>query len=344
MTQIDFAATQLFSHGPSARHAIIETHDPIVVNDRFALEFAPHQFEVTNRRPFRTVAHKARMDRVTLYQVSSSADVRITTRPVGDYFIFYIPLRGRVRIKRTHGTVNIAPGQIGIINPSEQYCLRKLDDCTQLTLKVRRADIEREARELFGDLSGEPFAFKADQPISVETCPLLLRLLDMIYADLFAQKGSLGNPDCAAAMETLLARLILREMPSNYVALPQTDAMSAAGGPAPYYVTRAEKAIGANARRDLTVAELVEVSGVSARSLYAGFQRFRGVSPMRYLKEVRLERVRAELIEIGRGAAERRTLTAIAGDWGFHHMGDFSSDYRQRFGELPSETLRKAGR
>ena len=48
-------------------------------------------------------------------------------------------------------------------------------------------------------------------------------------------------------------------------------------------------------------------------------------------------RARAEL----EAAPPETGVTAIALKWGFVHLGRFAQDYRRRYGELPSETLRR---
>jgi transcriptional regulator GlxA family with amidase domain len=57
---------------------------------------------------------------------------------------------------------------------------------------------------------------------------------------------------------------------------------------------------------------------------------------MRYLRNAGLDRVREEL----RRASAEESVTAIAMNWRFSHMGWFSRQYRDRFGESPSQTLR----
>lgn len=61
-----------------------------------------------------------------------------------------------------------------------------------------------------------------------------------------------------------------------------------------------------------------------------------GISPIRYLKILRLNRVREAL----RACARSATVFDIAADHGFWHMGHFSAQYRALFGETPSQTLR----
>ena len=59
---------------------------------------------------------------------------------------------------------------------------------------------------------------------------------------------------------------------------------------------------------------------------------------MAYLKQKRLEAARKTLL-----AAEPSTtsITEVATQWGFCHLGRFARDYRQLFGELPSETIKR---
>lgn len=94
-------------------------------------------------------------------------------------------------------------------------------------------------------------------------------------------------------------------------------------------------------RRDMpvTVADLCVEAGVSRRTLQYSFQEVLGVSPVQYLRAVRLNGVRRELKRAGPG--ER--VGDVAARWGFWHLSQFSADYRRMFGELPSET-RRAGR
>jgi transcriptional regulator GlxA family with amidase domain len=59
---------------------------------------------------------------------------------------------------------------------------------------------------------------------------------------------------------------------------------------------------------------------------------------MTYLQSVRLDRAHESL---RRADPTRLTVSAVAHRWGFAHLGRFASAYRLRFGEPPSETLRK---
>lgn len=105
---------------------------------------------------------------------------------------------------------------------------------------------------------------------------------------------------------------------------------------APAFVKRIERYIEDNADQPITIVDLAEHAGVSSRSIFNGFRRFRNTSPMLYLKEVRMRRVNEELKRL---SPSDTTVTAVAYHWGFTHLGHFTTDYKRRFGESPSQTL-----
>ena len=106
---------------------------------------------------------------------------------------------------------------------------------------------------------------------------------------------------------------------------------------APKHIERAYEYIMANFAEDVSVDDIVQVSGVSARALFAGFKRYKGVSPMVALKTRRLQAVHAEL----KNPMPGDTVTRIAFNWGFTHMGNFARDYQNMFGEKPSATIHR---
>jgi AraC family ethanolamine operon transcriptional activator len=86
----------------------------------------------------------------------------------------------------------------------------------------------------------------------------------------------------------------------------------------------------------ISVPELAKAVGVSRRVLERGFQETVGVSPQRYLRWSRMNRLHRELRAAHSPGA---TVTRLAQCWGFTELGRMAGEYRQLFGELPSETL-----
>ena len=88
----------------------------------------------------------------------------------------------------------------------------------------------------------------------------------------------------------------------------------------------------------LYVTDLCVATGMRERTLGYAFQKVMGMSPVAYLTRLRLHRVRQALRMATYGST---TVSAEALSWGFWHFGDFSRAYKECFGELPSETLRR---
>jgi AraC-like DNA-binding protein len=105
----------------------------------------------------------------------------------------------------------------------------------------------------------------------------------------------------------------------------------------PRSVRRALDAMHANVGHNWSVAELAAVAGISGRTLQRQFLSFLGKTPRAVLRDIGFERARRELLQ----GSPRARITDIALSCGFPHCGRFSIEYRRRFGETPSQTLKR---
>lgn len=87
----------------------------------------------------------------------------------------------------------------------------------------------------------------------------------------------------------------------------------------------------------LSVGRIARACGLSARSLHRVTTRKFGVAPMVLVRRARLQMARAEL----EAPVPGTTVTTAAVRCGLTHLGRFSRDYALRFGEPPSQTLRR---
>jgi AraC-like DNA-binding protein len=102
----------------------------------------------------------------------------------------------------------------------------------------------------------------------------------------------------------------------------------------------AEEIMHARSDEPLSMAAVARELGLGLRSLQLEFMEARAMGPRDVLLRMRLERARERLL--ADGPAE--TVTTIALDCGFAHLGRFPAAYRQAFGELPTETLARSRR
>ena len=105
----------------------------------------------------------------------------------------------------------------------------------------------------------------------------------------------------------------------------------------PRHLRKAVERLEADPARAWTVGEIAAGSGVAPRTLQRQFRRFLGCLPMQFVRDLRLDRARSEVLRATAG----KGVTEIAMRCGFNHFGRFAAQYRQRYGECPSVTLRK---
>jgi AraC-like DNA-binding protein len=136
----------------------------------------------------------------------------------------------------------------------------------------------------------------------------------------------------AVLLEELLSDLILRATP----ALREERVLPAAW----LRVRMAEEIMRARSDEPLSIAAVAHDVGVGLRSLQLAFLEARAMGPRDVLQQMRLERARERLLSAG----PSDTVTSIALDCGFAHLGRFPAAYRMAFGELPTETLARSRR
>nr|WP_249127561.1 helix-turn-helix domain-containing protein [Bradyrhizobium lablabi] len=90
-------------------------------------------------------------------------------------------------------------------------------------------------------------------------------------------------------------------------------------------------------KRDIGIAELAAAAGLSGRALQRQFRAFLGKTPLEALHDVRFEDARRQLLR----AAPGTKVMDVAARCGIAHFGRFSIEYRRRYGETPSQTLKR---
>ena len=152
-----------------------------------------------------------------------------------------------------------------------------------------------------------------------------------------ALDGPLHNHDNSLVLnglQDLLLTSILMMFPNSVSELLHQKQKSNA---VPHYVKRARDYIHAHAHTPITLETLVQYAGCGYRTLQMAFNAAYGMSPMAYLRSVRLNKAYNDLLNEQDGAS----VAEIAMKWGFAHAGRFARIYARQFGVLPSETLRK---
>jgi AraC-like DNA-binding protein/anti-anti-sigma regulatory factor len=105
----------------------------------------------------------------------------------------------------------------------------------------------------------------------------------------------------------------------------------------PPTLSRAIAFIDEHAGQELSVADIAAASSVTVRAVQLAFRRHLDMTPVEYLRQVRLDRARQDLIT---AEPARDSVTAVAFRWKFASASRFAAYYRRTFGVPPSHTLR----
>lgn len=275
----------------------------------------------------------------SLIQVGYGADVSIRAESCGPHFLIAIPLSGSALIRAGKNELVSDTSTAAIIRPGDPLHFAFSHDLTLLLLRVPAQRLEAHCAQLLGDRGhrlDRQLDFAAGFSLDNDTGRSWLRMMRFIRDEAANDNGSFlrQSPIAMASFQQTLMNMILTMQPHNYTD-HLTGRMTAV---APFYIRRAEEFMGVHAAEPITLPRIAAAAGISVRALTRGFQDFRGTSPMAWLKGLRLERVREDLLS---SDSARGSVSQIALAWGFDHLGHFGQDYRRRYGETPRETLQR---
>ncbi|MFM2405204.1 MAG: hypothetical protein RL223_3084 [Pseudomonadota bacterium] len=160
----------------------------------------------------------------------------------------------------------------------------------------------------------------------------LTGLQPMAEADADTAPGPVGAPQAEAVFDALCDALLGLSVPQE---LPRGRARQD-------LVDRATACMLAQMHEDQgpQLGAIAARLGASPRTLAYAFDQVLGLSPMQYLRTLRLNLARRALVR--RRADE--SIYDIATRHGFWHFGRFSGDYRRQFGQSPSQTPQRDAR
>ena len=209
-------------------------------------------------------------------------------------------------------------------------------DAVQLCVMVPTATLETELEELVGHPVKRPVRLPPLLSLTTPEGRVWRSMVQLISRELGSGGAQLARLSAGRQMErTLLDVLLLGHAHSQ---IHEVDRPSPPATPG--VIGRAVDLLHEKPGEPWSSTTLARAVHVSLRSLQSGFHTHVGTPPMTYLRQVRLRGIHEEL----RSATPPTTVETVAYRWGMQHMGRFAAAYRQTFGELPSQTLRRSPR
>ncbi|MEU6135474.1 helix-turn-helix transcriptional regulator [Nocardioides sp. NPDC047086] len=205
-----------------------------------------------------------------------------------------------------------------------------------MCVRIDRASLEDELSALLGRPVTDPIDFGGSLDLCNDRGGEFARILQTLRSATGGLSGMAQlHPLIADRTGQLLTSALLLGCEHSYSdLLSARQAMTAVPGAVRLVLDAVEH----DPMQVLSAADAARIAHLSIRAVEKAFEKHVGVSPVRFARQVRLARARADLLA---SSPEYETVLGIAARWGFSHAGRFASLYEDRYGELPSVSLQR---
>ncbi|MET8979369.1 AraC family transcriptional regulator [Streptomyces sp. NPDC004539] len=288
-----------------------------------------HDRRATPRRPRISAVHLAL---TTIGYVQPGITASVVPGELPAYHVNVV-LTGRVVSRSGDQEAVASPGVATVFGPGRHTALPRWDaDAVQLSIKLSRTRVEEELSALLGRPVVRPIDFHLAFPVGDGPGRRWTAVLSALLQTVHLPADPVYGHHQELLERSLVTGLLLSQ-PHSY-----TEQLLA-GTPPPVHhgaLDRVVEEIERAPDRGYTVADLARLAGTSARSLQYAFRERYQVTPMQFVRQVRLDRAHDDLAQ---GAG---TVADTAAYWGFTNPSRFARAYRDRFGEFPAATLAAA--
>lgn len=324
----------LFGTNPLSRHRLFETTDPREARTRVSELICPHALYLGGEaRKVDLCWHRVGLRSVEFHSFHYGVATRIET-VIRSSFLVEIPLHGSGTTRHGDSNVESHPGRAIVLSPGSLLRAEFSSDCTKLLVLIPEFAVRQQLKGMLGTVCGEAVRFDPTIDLDRGAGASLHRMIEFILGEV----DSLSPPQlawCGLQFEQMLLQTLLVSHQNSYsraieACFPESE---------PPCVRAAEHYMRSHLEEIRTIADLAAGCGVSERTLQEGFRRHRGISVTAALRELRLSCAHEALMGTRPGTT---TVAAIATACGFDELGRFAVEYRRRYSETPSATMRRA--
>jgi AraC-like DNA-binding protein len=319
--------------GQSTVSASLLTRDVDEAREVLGALYVPLQLEPAESGPFDLRMNTVQLPLLTQGLVRFGGAVVLRAQHVQSYHV-NIPLAGHVinSWDDGHQQTAAASRSAALFMPGMPAEVAWSPGCNQICLMIPAREMRSQLETMLDNTIRAPLEFERSLDLTAKSAASWLALVSIVRREAHRADGLLSHRLAAGNLQRLLIEGLLLMQPHNYTGALEEDAHPAS----PAVVTRAIELMQTHPEAPWTAGMLAQHTGIGARALTKAFARSGEQPPMTYLRQLRLHRVRGTLLD-----ADPRlvTVTAVAGHWGFVHLGRFAEQYYQVFGERPSTTL-----
>lgn len=318
-----------------AGYPLFASDDLDQTRDEVARVFCPHRLDVIGGAGIHARHNHAPGEQLSLNYLEYGAKTLIVPGELQSFYLVQIPLTGAAAIAQGSDRYYSGPRAAAVLNPHLPVSMIWEAGTRQVLVQIDRAAMTARLERLMGGRARAPLEFRGPLDLTTPAGQRFRNLVMFLIGE--HESGSAGFDQLGLMRrqfeQTLITGLI-EAHPNNYSLFLGRRP----GAALPRHVRLAEEYILAHLDQPLTIEDIAAAAGSTPRSLQLGFRQFRGTTPLSFWRDRRLLAAHQALLR----GAEGRTVTEVATDWGFTHLGRFSQIYRERFGQTPSETLRAA--
>ncbi|AWY44092.1 helix-turn-helix domain-containing protein [Pseudomonas putida] len=312
------------------RHRLLSSADYREIKDKVSHYLCPHSFNVLRDEPIHTRLNGVFFGDAALLDLSYGAPVEVTIGDIADQYLFRITLQGQCEVAHGRRSAAMRSGCLSVSSPFAQSRIVTDGECRNLILRIDRDALETQLQRLLDRSLQQSVIFDVSVDHLGAGAVSLYHTLDYICR---LYGSGVDGSRLAGNLSEYLMQLLLTQLPHNYSA----DLLNDSRAPLPHHVKKARDYIEAHLDEPISMTTLSELCGVSVRTLQNGFNQFLQQAPLNYIRDRRLAVIH-ESLKQGRVG---ETVTDILLRHGINSFGHFSSAYRQRYGCLPSDTLRR---
>ncbi|MDN5915151.1 MAG: AraC family transcriptional regulator [Pseudonocardia sp.] len=320
---------QVLAHREICRSSPLE-----VIRDNLSSFFYPARVETLTREAdlSSSLLSAVRLHHVTVGFLRFGSEAMVDPGALGAYHV-NVPLAGRVASECGDRQTVATVGRGTVFTPRDHSVLPWWSaDSSQVCIKISKAAVEAELEALLGHPVPTDIRFDLALDLRTPEAASWLGVVRLLIEEVDRPGGLLERSvTYRDHLEQLLISGLLHVQTHDHVDALRNPQPSAR----PRTVKRVVDLIEAHPEVNYTLADLARHAGVGARRLQGAFQETFQTSPTGYLRKVKLEHARADLLD------SQDTVMAVAYRWGFNHPGRFSTIYRRTYGESPSETARR---
>jgi AraC-like DNA-binding protein len=271
---------------------------------------------------------------VVIAEIGTDTDMGIHCGSLRSTYRVNVPWSGAVESTHRGSSLIAGPGTAVLYRPEGDAASLWAAGSRLLSVRIDRCVVEDALSDSLGRQLTSQIDFTSCISTRSASTHSWINMLSLFADQLFRVDSVLSQPMVGLPfVDSLVCGLLLAaDHPYRSAVTGKTQVVGSRA------IRAAVQIIEEEAHLPLTVSSIAARCLVSVRSLQQDFRRYMDISPMAYLRNVRLRRAHQCLLETDPSVT---SVASVAYNWGFTNLGRFAAVHTARYDEPPAATLRR---